>query len=251
MNRAAATALIVVASLAVPAAASASVASAATNKRADRVALNAYATYLQALADAKSSGLVAEQLFSSETAGTCYRALGPIATSQSVPAGTSTALTGIGDEIGADAGLEFLTSAATPISQLATTLAPLRWGTPGPATTVRRFLAADEALIAVEPSNLCGDALSVASQDTAEQVSVPSATQTFLGTYAADSSAANFRLTAFVKLLDSYVISSDRAVATKIDFLAVKVNNVRTAVIAAGTKSLFHALGIPVSESLF
>jgi hypothetical protein len=247
MNRAAATALIAVACLAVPAAAGASVASTAANRRADRAALSAYATYLQSLAGGKSAGVEAEQIFSSQTAGTCFKALGPIATSQSVPAGTSTALTDIGDEIGADAGLEFLTSASTPMNQLASTLAPLRWGTFAAATAVKRFLTAEDALIALEPSNLCGDALSVASQANAEQVIVPPATQTFLDTYAAASTVANARLTAFVKLLDSYVISSDRAVATKIDALAARVNDLSTTAIAAGTKSLFHALGVPVS----
>jgi hypothetical protein len=251
MNRAAATALIAVACLAVPAAASASVASTNMNRRADRSALSAYATYLQSLVAGRSSGVEAEQLFASDTADTCYNALATLATSQSVPPGTSTALTSIGDEIGADAGLEFLTMATTPMSQLATTLGTLHWGTGGPATTVKRFLAADEALMAVQPSNLCGDANSVTSeaQGNAPQVTVPPATQTFLTTYTSDSGVANTRLTAFVKLLNSYATSSDRAVAAKIDLWAIKVNNISTLEITAGTKSLFHALGIPAAQA--
>jgi hypothetical protein len=249
MNRAAATALIAVACLAVPAAASASVTSTNMNRRADRAALSAYATYLQSLVAGKSSGVEAETLFASATTDTCYKALEPIATSQTVPAGTSNALMSIGDEIGADARLEFFASATTPMSQLATTLTALHWGTAASAATVKRFLTAGEALMAVEPSNLCGDANSVASEAGAQQVTVPPATQIFLQSYTSDSSLANTRLSAFVKLLNSYATSSDRAVAEKIDLLAVKVNNINTLAITAATKSLFHALGIPAAQA--
>jgi hypothetical protein len=247
MNRAAATALIVVACLAVPAAASASVAATNISRRADRAALSAYATYLQSVVSGRASGVEAEQLFASDTEITCYKALTPIVTSQSVPAGTSSALTSIGDEIGADSSLEFLTSATMPMSQLATTLSSLRWATSAPTTTVKRFIAADEALMALQPSNLCGDANSVASEANAQQVNVPPATQTFLETYTSDSNLANTRLTAFVKLLDSYVTSADRSVAAKIDLLAARVDGISSATITGGTKSLFHALGIPAT----
>ena len=249
MNRAAATALIAAACLAVPAAASASVASTNLNRRADRTALTAYATYLQSLVAAKPAAIDAEQIFASATAATCYKALEPIATSASLPAGATTALTGIGDEMGADARLELLTSATTPLSQLATTLGSLHWGTAGPATTVKRFLAAAQTLIAMVPSNLCGDANSVASQTSAQQITVPPATQTFLNAYTSDSAAENIRLTAFVKLLNSYATSSDRATAAKIDLLAVKVDSLSALVITTGTKSLFRALGIPATQA--
>jgi hypothetical protein len=249
MNRAAATALIAAACLCAPAAASASSVSTAINRHADRAALNAYATYLQALVAGKTSALEAEQLFSSATTTTCYKALAPIATSQSVPEGTGNALMSIGDEIGADAGLQFLSTAQIPMSELATSLASLHWGTGGPATTVKRFLTASETLMALQPSNLCGDANSVASQAGDQQVTTPPATLTFLSAYQSDSTVANARLTAFVKLLDNYAVATDHAVATKIDLLAVKVNQTSTAATAAGTKSLFHALGIPAAAS--
>jgi hypothetical protein len=249
MNRAVATALIAAACLCAPAAASASTVSTAINRHADRAALNAYATYLQALAAGKTSAADAEQLFSSTTTTTCYKALAPIATSQSVPAGTGSALTSIGDEIGADAGLQFLSTAQLPMSELATSLASLHWGSGGPSTTVKRFLTASEALMALAPSNLCGDANNVASQAGEQQVTTPPATLTFLSAYQAASTVANTRLTAFVKLLDNYATATDTAVATKIDLLAVKVNQVSTAAITAGTKSLFHALGIPAAAS--
>jgi hypothetical protein len=249
MNRAAITALIAVAFLALPAAASASVAPTIINRRADRVALNAYATYLQSLVAGRPSGVEADQSFASGIATTCYRALAPIATSQSVPAGTTTALTSIGDEIGADARLEFLTGATTPLSQLATSMANVHWGTTTQATTVRRFLTAEAALMALPPSNLCGDANSVASESGAQQVTVPPATQTFLETYTAESAVANTRLTEFVKLLDSYATISDRSVAAKIDLLAAKVDGASTAAITTAAKSLFHALGIPAATA--
>ena len=249
MNRAAATALVAAACLAAPAAASASTASTAVNRHADRAALNAYATYLQSLVAGKSSGVDAEQIFSSDTAATCYKALAPIATSPSVPTGTSTALTNIGDEMGADARLQFLTTVTTPMSELATTLATLRWGTSGPAVTVRRFLSANQTLMALQPSNLCGDANNVASQAGEQNVSTPQATLTFLNAYQTDSSVANTRLTAFVKLLDNYATVSDKPIAAKIDLLAARVNQISTATITAGTRSLFHALGVPVDAA--
>jgi hypothetical protein len=249
MNRAATSALIAFACLVAPTAASASVASAAANRHADHAALSAYQTYLQALVAGKPSGVESEQLFASDTSTTCYKALAPIATSATVPDGTSAALTDIGNEIGADAGLQFLTVASDPMTQLALTLSTLHWGGPGPASTVRRFLAADEALMSVEPSNLCGDALSVASEAGAQQVTTPPATLTFLASYQADTTLANTRLKMFVKMLDNWTTVADRGVAEKIDLLAIKVNTVSTAAITAGTKSLFRALGIPVSES--
>jgi hypothetical protein len=255
MNRAAATALIAVAMLAVPATASAAVnasdsgAATAANRRADRAALNAYATYLEAIVTDKASATSAETLFASTTSTTCYKALEPVATSQTVPPGTSSALTDIGDEIGADAGLEFLTSADTPMSQLVTTLSTLHWGTTAPANTVKRFLAADEALLAVQPSNLCADALSIATQAGAQQVSVAPATVSFLSAYQAGTTLANARLATFVKMLDSWSTLTDRATALKIDLLAAKVNSISSVTVTAGTKSLFRALGIPVAES--
>ena len=255
MNRAAATALIAVACLAIPASASAAVATSASaastvaNRRADRAALTAYETYLQALVTDKPEGVEAETLFASDTNTTCFKALEPIESSTTVPAGTSTALTSIANEIGADAGLEFLTMAVTPMTQLATTLSTLHWGTSAPATNVKKFLAADEALMAVPPSDLCSDALNVASQSTADEVTAPPATVTFLATYEADATQANTRLTAFVKLLDTYATVADKAVAAKIDLLATKVNNLSTLAITTGTKSLFRALGIPEADT--
>jgi len=255
MNRAAATALIAVACLAIPASASAAVATGASaastvaNRRADRAALTAYETYLQALVAGKPAGVEAENLFASNATSTCYKALEPIETSATVPTGTSAALTSIANEIGADAGLEFLTMAVSPMSQLATTLSTLRWGTSSPATNVKRFLSADEALMALAPSDLCSDALSVASQSTAQDVLAPPTTVTFLATYQADAALANTRLTAFVKLLDTYATVADKQVAAKIDLLAAKVNNLSTLAITTGTKSLFRALGIPVADT--
>jgi hypothetical protein len=251
MNRAAVTALIAVACLAVPAAASASAASTSISRRADRAALSAYATYLQSLVADKATGVDAALLFTQNTKTVCYKALVPIAASPSVPAGDLAALTGVVDEIGADAHLEFLTSAATPLGQLATTLSSLHWGTGAAAATVTRFLTADEALTALQPSDLCGDADSVAAafQANPQQVTIPPATQTFLASYTADSSVANTRLAAFAKLLNSYAISSDSAVVARIDLLAVKVKNVSTVAITAATKALFRALGIPVTPA--
>jgi hypothetical protein len=256
MNRAAATALVVVACLAISASASAamtatsaSAASTAANRRADKAALTAYETYLQALVADKPDGVEAETLFASDTSTNCYKALEPIETSTTVPTGTDAALTSIGNEIGADAGLEFLTMAVPPMTQLATTLSTLHWGTAAQATTVKRFLTADEALMALEPSDLCSDALSVASQSSDDEVTAPPTTVTFLTTYQADSALANTRLTTFVKLLDNYATVADRAVAAKIDLLAVKVNTLSTLAITSGTKSLFKALGIPEADT--
>jgi roadblock/LC7 domain-containing protein len=259
MNRAAVTALIAVACLAVPAAANASVASTNANRRADRAALNAYATYLQSLVADKASGVDAAQLFTQDTRTICYKALEPIAASQSVPAADLSALTSIVGEIDADAHLEFLTTATTsigqpattPLGQLATTLSSLHWGSGAATSTVTRFLAADEALAVLPARPLCSDADSVAAQaqTNAPVVTVPPATQTFLETYKSDSSVANARLAAFVKLLNSYVTSSDSGVATKIDLLAIRVKSISTAVITTATKSLLRVLGIPAPQA--
>ncbi len=260
MNRAAATALIAVACLAIPASASAAVtttttttstspAATAASRRADKAALNAYETYLQALVAGKPDGVEADTLFATDTTSNCYKALEPIETSTTVPNGTSAALTSIANEIGADAALEFLTMAVTPMTQLATSLSTLHWGTPAQASSVKKFLTADEALMALDPSDLCSDALSVASQAGSDQVTVPPTTVTFLATYQADSALANTRLTAFVKLLDTYATFADKAVAAKIDLLAVKVNSLSTLAITTGTKSLFKALGIPEADT--
>jgi hypothetical protein len=260
MTRVSVTVLIAAACLAAPAvclaapsvtptATSASIGSTAINLHADRTALNAYATYLQAMVADRLVGTQAEQTFAATATSTCYRALAPIATSSTVPPGTTTALTDIGDEIGADAGLEFLTSASTPFSRLAATLTPLRWGTATPATTVRRFLAANTALLAIQPSNLCGDALSVASEAGEPEVTAPPATVTFLSSYQAGTGLANTRLAAFVKLLDIYATNSDRSLATRVNTLADRINKLSGTAITAGTKALFIALGIPLSQS--
>ena len=215
------------------------------NQREDRAALSAYASYLDALLTNKPAERLQEQVFAAAIANSCKHALEPIATVSSVPSGWSTALTNIGTEIGADATVEFADATQASFDKLATALGALKWASASANATVKRFLAAQATFVLLQPSNLCGDALDVASETNLQTIASPPGTLDFLGQYDTDSSSVNLRLNAFLKLLGAWETSSEQDLVIKIDSLARKVNVLTTTTIANGTTELKAALGIP------
>ena len=247
MSRAAVIVLCLLACLALPVAASAvGPTPTLVNQRADRLALSAYETYLQALILSRPSTKTAELTFAASTASTCKGALATIASMSSAPSGSSAALLSIGQEIGDDANLEFILSgAASPFTHLSTSLSALHWAGANPSNTVKRFVLAENAMLALQPSALCADAYWVASKVSSPPITTSPQTTTFLGTYEADSTMANTRLTALLKLLDNYETAGDKGLVSKINLLAKQVNTLNTNVVKLGTDALFVALGVP------
>ena len=68
-----------------------------------------------------------------------------------------------GEEVGLDAALEVAAPATAPLAALEETLAGLRWSSPRTAAKIKRFLKAKRALLTLPASDLCGDALALAS----------------------------------------------------------------------------------------
>lgn len=248
MPRTVAAIICLVALLAVPVAASAStpISAVVLNTRADRAALNAYQSYLQALIANRSTARTAESAYAANTSSTCKGALATIASMSSAPAGSSQALLSLGQEIGDDANVQFILSAAdTPFQHLSQTLSALHWAGGSVINTVKRFVNAENAMLALQPSQLCADAYWVASKVSSPPITISPDTTSFIAAYQADSTLANTRLTSLLKLLDAYETPADRGVVTRINVLAKTVNTLSTNVVAQGTNALFAALGVP------
>lgn len=221
------------------------------NQHADRLALTAYAAYLQSLVTNAPAGKLAEATFA-QTSGAdegsgCKEALEPIAAVQAgeTPADSNTALYDIGEEIGGDATVtEFTATTLAPFTMLTTTLNTLHWAAKTAPTTVKHFVSAQKTLIALTASNLCGDALDVAAESSSATMTPPTGTTTFLTAYDADTTAVNTNLKSFLKLLDSYETATDETLVTKINSLAAKVTKISTKTISFGASQLETDLGL-------
>jgi hypothetical protein len=203
-----------------------------------KTALNAYANYLQALV--KTTPIAQQntaEYVATESAPTgCKSGLEPLTDpSYEVNPNVQATLSLLGQEIGDDLSITFDSTALTPFTKLSTTLSRLHWvNGSGAALVVKHFLAAQETVLSLTPSNLCQDVLLVAVAPH----KLPLQAKAFLKEYTKDSNVADAALATFLNLLHSYETPSEHGLVNRIAILANQVNKLSQATIMANAAAL-------------
>jgi hypothetical protein len=192
------------------------------NDISDRRALNAYATYLTALINQQPVGQTNVTSYidtiSQPGAGGCKAALAKLTQPPyQVDTKAQHTLTVLGEEIGDDVTINFDLSATEAFTRFSGVLRNLRWTRiSGASLVIKRYINAQTNMLAQPQSNLCLDA----SDAELHPDIVPDGTKLFLPAYNLASSKSNLALTSLTTLMQTYEISSEKALVARIAALA-------------------------------
>lgn len=211
----------------------------ALDASSDLAALTAYRTYVQQLLAGSRQSQQLVGSFVSTSSQTCKGALTRV-NSLTRTQVSGPALRAFGQEIGSDLWLAFNAGSAKPLSGLATTLQSLTWSESAATQTVNSFIKAERAVVALAPSNLCGDAFLLADRPTLE----PSSTATFLKRYLNARANLNNRLAAFLSLLERYQTPAATRIVATIDRLAGQFSGQSVTAQQTSANTLLSSLGL-------
>jgi hypothetical protein len=198
-----------------------------------------YRTYLSALIAAEPAGRQSADAFVAGVRTHCAGVLSSVAVPPSGQV-SQTALSDLGEEIGADLALQFLAEAVGPFAQLSTQLGALTWSQPAPAQAVAGLLTAERDVLALSTTRLCADARALANHPLV----APNRTLSFLNTYLRASATLKKRLASFLTVLSSYATPSEEALISTIDRLVAQYAATSGAVERTGATSILSALGL-------
>ena len=187
------------------------------NAASDHTALTAYQTYIQSLVANANLGRQRDAALVSTVASSCENALGQLNGEPSTPV-RQAVLANLGEEIGGDLALAFLSEAKRPFAQLSTVLGGLQWSYGAPAKAIRQLLWAEHAVLRMPPSDLCANASQVSSYPRV----IPTATQSFLSRYLAASANVSSRFHNFLTVLQRHETKADRPLVAEIDALVTQ-----------------------------
>ncbi len=210
------------------------------NTASDKVALNAYASYLGSVLKATSTGQAANSAYISAISTQCRSALALLTQSNyQVNSGAQATLTALGEEMGDDLSIAFDGAVITPFLKLANALQPLRWNRiSGGTLIIKHFVSAQSAVLYMGPSELCQDALLAGSSPE----TIPQKTKGFTRAYSKASRQANAALAAVLTLMQTYETPSEKAVVARIASLAGQISRITKADLMSGASSLSNVL---------
>jgi hypothetical protein len=211
----------------------------AVDTSSDLAALTAYRTYLQALVAGAAGARADAQSFVTTTSSTCQGALTPI-TAMAKADVSGDALTALGQEIGSDLWLSFSAGATDSFAGLSATLAGLNWTQHSTAQAVTAFIRAERAVLTMAPSNLCKDALLLASKPTVEPISATS----FLLRYQNARTTLKAKLANFLSVLERFQTPAEAKLVTSIDKLASQFDSLALTAQQSSATMLLTDLGI-------
>jgi hypothetical protein len=189
----------------------------ATDNASDRAALQDYHTYLVALIKNEATGTQRDIAFTVKVRKRCSGVLTALSTLPTARV-SSTALSDLGEEIGGDLALAYLSEASRPFAQLSTALYSLPWNEAAPAEAVNGLLRAESAVLGLSMSSLCADAQALANHPRV----VPAGTQAFLTPYLTASARLKQQLTAFLSVLSHDATTHENQLIASIDQLVSK-----------------------------
>ena len=210
-----------------------------SDRTSDRSALSDYRAYLLALVDGAPAGGRAAALFAASVNERCSRVLGPIASLSSSRV-SSAALSDLGQEIGADLALEFLSEADQPFTQLSSSLTGLAWAEPAPAQAIHQLLSTEGAVLALSPSGLCADARELATRPGR----VPPGSVAFLSVYASDSAALKQQFNEFLAVLSRYATANDNNLIGEVNYLVARFGAVEARYEHRDASAILASLGL-------
>ncbi|MGC9220432.1 MAG: hypothetical protein ACP5H2_03635 [Solirubrobacteraceae bacterium] len=188
------------------------------NLAAGRVALGAYAAYLQALYISQNSENAAQANFVARIESGCKSALEPLTLGAgSLSSAVRSTVTVLGEEIGDDLLISRDSVVPGPFARLASTLQALHWirGVKN-IRVINRYVTAERALLSLTTSPLCADIQLAASQPTTTPVN----TRLFVKQYRSASDNAVAALDSFRLLLGTYETVAETPLIQHITTLA-------------------------------
>lgn len=188
-----------------------------SDAESDRSALTDYRNYLKALVKGASGGVAQDAAFTATVKKRCSGALAPLTALPSSQV-SATALSDLGEEIGGDLAIDYLSEADTPFAKLSPALEVLVWSDPAPEQAIGALLSAESAVLSLTSSSLCADARSLA----AHPARVPRRTVAFLGPYLTYSATLRSQLSEFLAVLSRYATTDDNSVISQINALVAK-----------------------------
>ena len=210
------------------------------NIASDKTALNTYLGYLAGVLRATSASQGTSNSYIASVSDQCRSALAPLAQANyQLSASAQATLTAVGEEMGDDLSITFDQAFLTPFAKLSASLERLRWTRlSGGVAIVKRFIAAQSAVLYTATSDLCQSALLAAASP---QV-VPPGTRVFNRTYSRTCKQANAALAGLLTLMQSYETPSEKTVVSRISALAGQIARVTKADLQAGASSLSAVL---------
>jgi hypothetical protein len=210
-----------------------------TDAASNQSALTDYRRYLSALVKGTQVGVQRDASFAANIRQACTGVLSSVST---LPAAkvSATVLSQLGEEIGGDLALEFLSEADQPFAQLSTALNSLPWTEAPPPEAIDGLLTAESAVLGLTPSPLCADARALAKHPRLE----PSGSKAFLGSYLSDSATLKQQLTDFLSVLSRFATTRDSHLIKSIDQLVAKFASASASVERADAATVLTTLGL-------
>jgi hypothetical protein len=210
-----------------------------TDAASNQAALLDYHAYLAALVKGTQIGMRRDAAFAAKVNEECPGVLSSVSTLPSSRV-SATVLSELGEEIGGDLALEFLSEADQPFAQLSAVLNSLPWTEAPPPEAIHGLLTAESAVLALTTSPLCTDARALAKRPKLE----PAGSQAFLGAYLSDSAALRSQLTDFLAVLSRFATTRDSQVIKAIDRLVAKFASASASVERADASTVLTTLGL-------
>lgn len=210
-----------------------------TDSASDRAALTDYHTYLVALVKNAQTGVQRDAALTAKIRRRCSGALSPLT---SLPKGhvNSAALSDLGEEIGGDLAIEFLSEADKPFAQLSSALDALPWTEVAPPEAIQGLLSSESSVLGLGISSLCVDARALAAHPRV----VPAGSQSFLGTYLNDSATLKQDLSVFLSVLSHDATAHQNQLIGAIDQLVAKFASISAQAERLDAASILSALGL-------
>lgn len=209
------------------------------NSTSDHLALTAYKSYIQALVLNANLGRQRDAALVSTVASSCQNALSQLRGEPSTPV-RQAVLANLGEEIGGDLALAFLSEAKRPFAQLSAVLGGLPWSYRAPANAIKQLLRAEKTVLRMPPSDLCSNASQVSSFPRV----IPVATQSFLSGYLAASANVSNRFHDFLTVLQAHETKADRPLVAEIDTLVAQFAAASTSAEQTYSQSVMSELGL-------
>lgn len=210
-----------------------------TDAASDRAGLVDYREYLRALVNDEELGAQRDQTFTNTIKQGCAGVLKPVSTLAPSKV-SSTVLSDLGEEIGGDLTLQFLSEADKPFAQLSSEFDSLPWTEAPPPEAIDGLLSAERALLALAPSQLCIDARSLALHPKLE----PAGSEAFLAHYLDDSATLKLALNEFLSVLSRFASSDESKLIKTIDHLVATFASTSAATERTDADTVLTTLGL-------
>jgi hypothetical protein len=218
----------------------ATAAAAPVDQRSDHAALAAYHAYLQQVSARMPAVRNAESAYVSSISQRCGDALVPLkgASTASI---NQTALFDFGEELGGSAFVVAYSVPRAEFATLAATLRNLHWSSPRIAKTVKRYITAQDRLLALAPSDVCTDAQALVASSAQ---TVPPGTKQWVAEFLHAATAQQSAATAFGKVLDGFQTPADKSLVASDRALLQSLTGKLKGVASSGATRIIHILGL-------